>query len=218
VATNSAESTASDEWATALVKRVGEAAKALRGKRSAKWLSDRTAELGYRISPQVIARLDSARRAGHLELAELIVLAAALEVPPALLAVPLGRGEVIELLPSQEVDQWGAFELFTGKVGRGRETIELFAEHANWVLEVFAAGGRAAQWKHWAADESATEEDRKRSSEQAELSQKIVQDAERAVLGCRARMAASGLTPPRLPAELADLHLVVGSEGGDDAS
>jgi len=104
-----------EQWADALVKRAGEAAKALRGKRSAKWLSDRTAALGYRLSPQVIARLDSGRRAGHLEVAELMVLAAALEVPPVLLLYPdLPDGQV-GVLPGVRTTSFRAALWFGGE-------------------------------------------------------------------------------------------------------
>lgn len=113
--TNDEELTDGEQWADALVKRAGEAAKTLRGKRSAKWLSDRTAALGYRLSPQVIARLDSGRRAGHLEVAELMVLAAALEVPPVLLLYPELVDGMVEVLPGNTVKSHRALSWFTGE-------------------------------------------------------------------------------------------------------
>lgn len=105
----------SGEWAEDLVKRVGAAAKQLRGKRSARWLSERTAELGYPLSPQVIARLDSGKRNGHLELAELLVLAEALDVPAVQLIYPnIPEGDC-EFLPGQHSIAWQALRRFTGE-------------------------------------------------------------------------------------------------------
>lgn len=91
------------EWATELVRRIGAHAKTLRGTNSAQWLSDRTAELGMRISPSVIARLDSGHRGDVLSVPELFVLAAALDVAPLdLLAAGAPDGEV-DLLPGRTV-------------------------------------------------------------------------------------------------------------------
>ena len=79
--------------------------KAARGdRRSAKWLSDRTAELGYRISPTVIAKLDSGHRGNVLSVAEFLVLAVALDIPPALLLFPGFPDGRVELLPGY--DAW----------------------------------------------------------------------------------------------------------------
>jgi len=81
------------------VKRVGKAVKAARKGKSAAWLSDRTGELGYRISPTVIAKLDSGHRGDVLSVPELLILAAALDIPPALLLFPSFPGGTVELLP-----------------------------------------------------------------------------------------------------------------------
>jgi hypothetical protein len=94
-----------EEWSHELVRRIGAAMKAARGdRRSAKWLSDRTAELGYRISPTVIAKLDSGHRGNVLSVAEFLVLAVALDIPPALLLFPGFPDGRVELLPGY--DAW----------------------------------------------------------------------------------------------------------------
>jgi hypothetical protein len=93
------QTTAGQEWAKALVKRVGRAVKQARQGKSAAWLSDRTADLGYRISPTVIAKLDSGHRGEVLSLPELLILAAALDIPPALLIFPEFPHGTVELLP-----------------------------------------------------------------------------------------------------------------------
>jgi hypothetical protein len=94
-----AQDTEVQDWAKALVKRVGQAVKAARQGKSAAWLSDRTDELGYRISPTVIAKLDSGHRGEVLSVPELLILAAALDIPPALLLFPSFPSGTVELLP-----------------------------------------------------------------------------------------------------------------------
>lgn len=86
-------------WAEELVARVGRAVKAARQGKSAAWLSDRTAQLGYRVSPTVIAKLDSGHRGSVLSVPELLILAAALEVPPAALLYPGMPDELVWMLP-----------------------------------------------------------------------------------------------------------------------
>ncbi len=105
----------SDEWDVATVKRVGSRLKLLRGNKSAQWLSDRTAELGYRVPTSAIAKMDSGHRR-VLQLAEFLVLAAALKVPPAELLYPdLPDGEVA-VLPELTVKSIQAVQWLSGEV------------------------------------------------------------------------------------------------------
>ncbi|CAM60322.1 MULTISPECIES: DNA-binding protein [Mycobacteroides] len=107
-----------DDWAAELVKRVGKAMKDARNGRSATWLSDRTAELGYRVPATVISKLDSGHRGSVLGVAELVVLAAALDMPPVALLYPaLPDGEV-DLLPGEPVRSLNAVEWFSGHTPR----------------------------------------------------------------------------------------------------
>lgn len=61
-------------------------------RKALKWtaseLSRRTAELGYRISRGAIAKIESNLRSGKIDVAEVLVLAAALDIPPVLLLFP----------------------------------------------------------------------------------------------------------------------------------
>jgi hypothetical protein len=70
-------------WEDRFVDQVAAAMKRARGRRSARELSEETDKIGYHRSKQVIGKLDSAGR--DLRLAEFLVFAAALDVPPALL-------------------------------------------------------------------------------------------------------------------------------------
>lgn len=71
---------------------------------SAQALSSRTAELGYPIHRTVIADLESGRRAG-VTLADLFVLARALDAPPMALIAALDGSAEIPALPNEE-DAW----------------------------------------------------------------------------------------------------------------
>jgi hypothetical protein len=106
-----------DGWAAELVRRVGEAAKTARGSKSAAWLSARTERLGYKLSVSVIAKLDSGHRGSVLSVAELCVLAAALDVPPIALLFPdLPDGDV-QFLPNQWSASDDAMRWFCGESG-----------------------------------------------------------------------------------------------------
>jgi hypothetical protein len=103
------------EWAEHLVRRVGLAMKKARGNKSAKRLSDETAALGYRVSPTVIAKLDSGHRGSVLGVAELLVLAAALNIPPGLLLFPGFPMAPVEFLPGRTAESKAALDWFCGE-------------------------------------------------------------------------------------------------------
>ena len=98
------DSEAGRDWSTALVKRIGATVKAARRGRSAAWLSERCAELGYPLSRSLISKLDSGHRGDVLTVPELLVLAAALEIPPALLLFPQFPGGVVDGKPVGTVE------------------------------------------------------------------------------------------------------------------
>jgi transcriptional regulator with XRE-family HTH domain len=82
---------------------------------SAQQLADRTAELGMPIPRSVLANLESGRRE-TVSAAELIVLAAALNVAPIELICPTGYDEQAEILPGRMVDSLSAVRWFTGEL------------------------------------------------------------------------------------------------------
>jgi hypothetical protein len=104
-------------WAAAMVKRVGVAAKRERGSKSAKWVSERTKELGYPISPTVIAKLDSGHRGEVLSIAELLIIAAALDIPPIALLYPDMPDGVVEVIPGRKLPTHDAMLWFNGAGG-----------------------------------------------------------------------------------------------------
>jgi transcriptional regulator with XRE-family HTH domain len=75
-------------------------------------LSRRTVELGYPISRVAIAKIESNLRSGKVDVAEVLVLSAALDIPPVLLLFPQfstdGRGVVLPgvLAKEDEAVRW----------------------------------------------------------------------------------------------------------------
>lgn len=82
-------------------------------KMSAQMLADRTRDLGHHIRRAVIANLESGRR-GSVTVADIYVLAQALNVPPLALLAPLDREEDVEVLPGVPVEAWDALGWLVG--------------------------------------------------------------------------------------------------------
>lgn len=95
----------SKNWADGVAATIGRAVRAQRGKRSGQWLANRTHELGMPIPRTTISELETGRRK-TVSVSELLVLAKALEVPPALLLFPLMPDGDVEVLP----DTWATSE------------------------------------------------------------------------------------------------------------
>lgn len=104
------------KWQKDLAARAGNA---VRGRRkalnlTAAGLAKRTAELGYPVSRVAIGKIENGHREGKFDLAELVVLAAALGIPPVMLIYPdLPHGSV-EVLPGLERYATDALEWFVG--------------------------------------------------------------------------------------------------------
>jgi transcriptional regulator with XRE-family HTH domain len=92
---------AAKAWELELSRRVGEAVQTRRKalKLTAQQLAQRTRDLGYPVSRVAISKIEGNLRAGKLDIAELLVLAVALEIPPALLLFPTFPDGTVELLP-----------------------------------------------------------------------------------------------------------------------
>src|SRR5260370_22197613 len=96
-----------NDWGEQQASRVAREITRLRGSNSAQWLSDRTDELGHRVSRSVIADMENGRRR-YITAAELIVLAAALETAPVALLYPAPYDESVEYLPGCEIARFDA--------------------------------------------------------------------------------------------------------------
>jgi transcriptional regulator with XRE-family HTH domain len=102
------------EWVEGLHQRMSAAIKSARASRSAQWLADETDRLGYPISRAAIANYESGRKKG-LDVAELLVLAAALRIPPLTILFPELPDGRVEVLPGVQTTSWGAAAWFSGE-------------------------------------------------------------------------------------------------------
>lgn len=103
------------DWTTSTVRRIGAKVKELRkGKLSAEGLAERVTELGYPYSRSALVNLEYGRKSS-IELGELLVLAAALEVPPLLLLYPDLADGPVEALPGVTTTSIRAAQWFGGE-------------------------------------------------------------------------------------------------------
>ncbi len=121
------DSDMSDEWAAEIARRIAAEVRKLRGDNSGQWLSDRTADLGHRVSRSTISELENGKRSS-VGVDALIVLAAALDVPVASLLYP-GLGDV-ELLPGKVVTHSEAIKQLAGSAEAVREIQALLDDTA----------------------------------------------------------------------------------------
>lgn len=118
--------------------------KKFRGKRSAQWLAERANEIGgLKMTRQMIADLEGGRRR-YVTTAELIALAAALNVPPILLLYPgPDYGEYIDVLPGRSARKIDAVQWFSGIAdhpftdAQGAERAHVHTEYGDSTRELF---------------------------------------------------------------------------------
>lgn len=102
-------------WTDETAKRIGKAIQEARGKtRTAQWLADRTRDLGHPISRTAISEYENGKRK-TMPVTDLVVIAAALNVPPVLLLYPGQPDGVVEYLPAQELSSIDAVQAFAGE-------------------------------------------------------------------------------------------------------
>ena len=88
------------------------------GRKSRKWsaqdIADECVRLGLDVRRDLITDLENGRRS-HISVAELLAIAAALEVPPLQLLFGVGTEETAEILPGRHVPAFRAAQWFTGE-------------------------------------------------------------------------------------------------------
>lgn len=215
------DSVTQDEWSTGLVKVVAGEIKRWRKRRqmSAQRLSNACSELGFPIPRAVLANLENGRR-DAISLPELLVIARALEVAPALLVFPIGQTDKVEFLPGTVASPWLAAQWFSGtedledvvphEDGRkwhrdGDLPIRLFLDHETVSREVLAARGRASE-AHTAAESAESDREREAHRATAASADQTAQYAESTLGRVRSDMRDAGLTPPPLWPQLAHLE------------
>jgi transcriptional regulator with XRE-family HTH domain len=103
-----------EEWSRALHRRIAEAIKRGRGGRmTGHELADATVRLGYPITRSQIANYESGRKQG-LDVAELLVIAAALDIAPLELLFPGEPDQALETLPGRTATTLAATNWFVG--------------------------------------------------------------------------------------------------------
>lgn len=109
------------DWPARVAAQVGEriayfraSATDARGRKlTAQALADRCADLGLPLGRPTIAKLEKGLRQS-ITVAEVAVLAKALNVSPADLIFPLGKSATVEVLPGQHSGTWDAVQWFSG--------------------------------------------------------------------------------------------------------
>src|SRR3954451_9621752 len=102
------------DWAAGVAALLGAQVRRYRKERglTTQQLADACVALGVDVPASVINNLETGRRASF-GVAEMLVVAKALDVGPISLLFPLGRQERIEILPGVEVPVWEAVAWFT---------------------------------------------------------------------------------------------------------
>jgi transcriptional regulator with XRE-family HTH domain len=174
---------------------------------SAQDLADRCEQLGHPIPRNVIANMESGRRA-NLPLVDVMVLAAALETYPVCLIFPVGYVEETQELPFQHlIPTWDALRHFTGEEEVPMYDAGLvpdFERHASLVQTALAALEEEEQARF--AAKTATSR-----AQQEEAERKRTKYADQAISAkyslrhLRRELREEGATPPHLPPALGDV-------------
>ncbi len=145
-----------ESWSDELAKRICREVARLRGQQSMQWLSDRTAEAGKRVSKVSISELENGKRKS-VSVADLVILAAALGVPPIELLYPGMPDAKVEGLPGQVDMSWKVAQWFSGEkskdtlVGmvRRREELRTLIKHNEKALRYTDNPERAVGHTEW---------------------------------------------------------------------
>lgn len=92
---------------------------------TAQKLSDLTEHIGPHISRGTIAKIEGNHRGGKIEVSELITLARALDVPPAILLFPRYPSGLVSLFPDEMLGSFTCPAFFAAEWFAGRSTLPL---------------------------------------------------------------------------------------------
>lgn len=180
---------------------------------SAQDLADRCEEIGHPIPRNVIANMESGRRA-NLPLVDVLVLAEALHTYPICLLYPVGYVDRVQRLPLQYSEPtWDAMRWFTGDredFGMEDDMLRNFRAHVRHQRAALAAlkGEKHERWKAETAPNQAEREEAVLA--QADYAERVL-EAKYRLRSARAFIREDGGTPPDLPPELADVDPHVGN-------
>lgn len=131
-----AQETSGDDWSAGLARSIAQEVRRHRLARgwSAQQLSSRCEALGVPIQRSVLANLESGRRT-TVTVAEVTVLARALDVPPVALIYPVGYVADVEVSPGAWTSPLVAAKWFTGQTFLGPEAAAYAADSPLRLLE-----------------------------------------------------------------------------------
>lgn len=174
---------------------------------SAQDLADRCEELGHPIPRNVIANMESGRRA-VLPLVDVIVLAAALETYPAHLIFPVGYVEETQELPFQPlVPTWDALRRFTGEeevIDNDAGLVPSFEYHASLVRTALAAL-EEEEHARFAAKQATSRAQREEAERKRTTYADQAISAKYTLRHLRRELREDGAVPPDLPPALGDV-------------
>jgi 8-oxo-dGTP pyrophosphatase MutT (NUDIX family) len=213
------------DWPTEVAKQVGRRVAYFRQRTAdergrpltAQGLANRCKGFGLELGRPTIAKLESGLRQS-VSLAEVMVLARALNVAPVLLLFPLGQEDTAEVSPGKSLPTWDAIMWFAGEaqlVAKDGELaaraaigspgdLGLFRTHQRLVahiserLQATAAGQPGPYYAHLLPPDAS-------ASAPSDPAEREIMDLIGALLQTRAFIRDRGLTPPRLPADLSHI-------------
>ncbi|WBO65324.1 helix-turn-helix domain-containing protein [Streptomyces camelliae] len=174
---------------------------------SAQDLADRCEQLGHPIPRNVIANMESGRRA-NLPLVDVMALAAALETYPVCLIFPVGYVEQTQELPFQHlVPTWDALRRFTGEEevpGYDAGLVPDFELHAGLVRTALAALEEEGRARFAAKTATSRAEREEAERQRANYADQAI-SAKYRLRYLRRDLRQEGATPPDLPPALGDV-------------
>ncbi|MGW2847892.1 helix-turn-helix domain-containing protein [Streptomyces sp. NPDC001108] len=196
-----------NDWQGRLTQHVADAVRHYRKERglSAQALADACAKLGYAVPRTSIANLENGRRSG-VEIAELLVLAKALQIPPIALMLPVGMSGSVEVVPGEELPIWDAIAWITGETLLGSEPQPGTVAEIIYELRIHAQGVNQVQKAIQFAEETQRHGLYSGQRLNGKDMQASIQNYARESAGdlreFRGKLRARGIEPPALPEDL----------------
>ncbi|MFF3273143.1 transcriptional regulator [Streptomyces chrestomyceticus] len=174
---------------------------------SAQCLADQCERLGHPIPRNVIANMESGRRAS-LPLVDVMVLAAALKTYPVCLIFPVGYVDQTQELPFQSlVPTWDALRRFTGEedvLGRDAGLVPDFERHSALVRTALAALEEEEQAQFTAKTATSRAQQEEAERRRTKYGDQAI-SAKYNLRYLRRDLRDAGATPPDLPPALGDV-------------
>ncbi|MFH8557261.1 helix-turn-helix domain-containing protein [Streptomyces celluloflavus] len=171
---------------------------------SAQDLADRCEEIGYPIPRNVIANMESGRRA-NLPLVEIMVLAKALHMSPISLIYPVGYVTEVRQLPYEEQQStWATLQWFVGNApeeGATSYMLNRFQAH-DLELRSALAAVESEDYERWKVKTAANRIQREAAERDLARCVARAASAKRELRRLRDAIRADGGTPPDLPSLL----------------